>query len=213
MRQTLFAVVTGDIRASRGAPDRSQLQRTLRQNLREVSRRHQSDLATPFVITLGDEFQGVVNAADQVYRITLDLERQFYPVRLTFGVGIGRIETRLGSDPREMDGEAFRLSREALAVAKKEVRSILVRSGRAVLDAAVNTILLLLQVVKSDWQEIHIRRVWLYEKLGTLGKVAETEGVSIEAVRKSLEVSSYEEVHQAETTLQLILKTYSTPEG
>jgi hypothetical protein len=189
------------------------LQRLILRSLRVVNRKFGADLVTPFVLTLGDEFQGVLRSPVQAHLCVGEFERLLYPAGACFGLGVGGVTTKLAGDSRQMDGSCFRFSREALTTAKKEGRLLVVQSDCSWLDLAVNSVLLLLGAIKSSWEEVHYRRTWLYDELGTMRRVAERERVSIPAVRKTLVVGKFGSVRRAQENLAILMGRYLTPEG
>lgn len=47
------------------------------------------------MITLGDEFQGLLNNPAYAIEIVKYIQRELYPVKLRFGIGIGEISTEI----------------------------------------------------------------------------------------------------------------------
>ena len=74
----------------------------------------------------------------------------------------------------------------------------------------VNDFILLMEVIQEDWKEIHYKRYWLYKKLGTLEKVAAREGVSKQAIIKSLKVAKYEAILEAEESVRKLLTAFQS---
>lgn len=201
-----YVVVTGDLIGSQEMPNRREVQSQLKTALAEVNHGFKGTIVVPFVITLGDEFQGAINSLAESYTIIKNLRKEIYPVAVRFGVGCGGISTEIGSTPAEMDGEAFYLSRQALESARKGKRKIQFSTGDEVRDNAVNTILMLIEAIQSDWKEKHYQRVWAYERLGTLEKVAEREGISRQAITETMKSIKYEQIKTAEESLLTLLR-------
>lgn len=202
-----LVALTGDLVGSREMPDRAQVQSDLRGALRKINDQFQDALAVSFAITIGDEFQGLLRSLPVSYAIAREVERILYPVRLTFGVGMGSVSTELGRTTREMDGECFHLSREALRKAKTERQSVLFRTGSELVDEAVNTIAVLIDAIRRDWKDLHYRRAWAYEKLGAVEKVAQAEGVTHQAVWETLKKARFEAVERAHRTIGSLLSS------
>ena len=109
-----YAVVIGDMIGSRGLEGRSAIQETLRALLARISA-GRGDLASPFTLTLGDEFQAVYRQGDRVFHDAVDITAALHPVRLRLAVGVGEIVTAI--NPHQalgMDGPAFHRAREAI---------------------------------------------------------------------------------------------------
>lgn len=199
--------VTGDLVGSREIPNRSQVQSDLRAALERINKRFEKIVVVKLAITIGDEFQGLLRSLQGSYQIAQEMARTIYPVKATFGVGMGSISTGLAETTREMDGECFHLSREALQRAKTEKQSILFCTENELIDQAVNTIVALIDSIRRDWKDLHYRRVWAYEKLGSVEKVAEREGVTPQAVWETLKKARVEEIKRAEQTIGLLLRS------
>ncbi len=54
-----------------------------------------NDIASDFMITLGDEFQGLLTSGFHLVQIIDYIERSLFPIKLRFGVGIGEIHTEI----------------------------------------------------------------------------------------------------------------------
>ncbi len=116
----MMIAVIGDIIKSRSIADRRKAQEGLAAVLQQVNQRHQGVLASRFTITLGDEFQGVLNGATGFLRILDEITFAMKPIDLRFGIGVGELSTRL--DPLTSigaDGPAYWLAREAIDFAHK----------------------------------------------------------------------------------------------
>ena len=66
---TNYIAVVGDVVASRQAPERGELQSRLQQALEQVNERFSGVVASRFVLTLGDEFQGLLLSPDELQHI------------------------------------------------------------------------------------------------------------------------------------------------
>ena len=113
-------VVIGDIVRSRHLPDRLSSQAHLKELMRSLNRKFAKVRLTRFVITLGDEFEGVLDDVTAIADIIWHIETSFLdaPIRLAFG--FGSISTDISPSPLEMDGPAFHLARTAITRAMKQ---------------------------------------------------------------------------------------------
>lgn len=202
-----FVAVTGDLARSREIPNRAQVQSDLKTALSRINQEFSNVMAVAFGVTIGDEFQGLLHSLPASYRIAQEVERALYPVRVVVGVGVGLINTGLADTTREMDGECFHLSREALETAKAEKQSILFQTGNELIDEAVNTIVRLIDTIRRDWKDLHYRRAWAYEEMRAVEKVAHSEGVTPQAVWETLKKASVEEVERARQTIGSLLRS------
>jgi len=122
-----YFVVVGDIRNSRDISDRKEIQKKFKNVLTCVNRDFEKQIASKFTISLGDEFQGVLqgSAGRSVFEIISAVKAEMYPIRFRFGVGAGTISTELSPEsPIEADGPAFHLAREAIdGIHRKETQN------------------------------------------------------------------------------------------
>ena len=119
-------VMIADVIGSRQLANRGQVQTLLEAELRTLLK-ESAGLASPYTITLGDEFQGVFSGADRVFPDILAILGALHPVGLRFALGIGPITTRINPEQAiGMDGPAFYRARDLLEYMKKEKRTIAV---------------------------------------------------------------------------------------
>lgn len=114
--------VIADIVSSKSVAKRSAFQLRLAKLLLNVGKdAHQ--LASPYTITLGDEFQAVYRSGQSVLADVVSIMAEIHPVRARFAFGVGELTTRI--NPKQalgMDGPAFHRARSGLARLKKERR-------------------------------------------------------------------------------------------
>ncbi len=93
----------------------------------ELNRAFASHLASAIVITVGDEFQGLLHRPESVVDLLARYEEamDFFPTR--FGLGWGPLSTRLKPEAIGMDGPCFHAAREALVISKTQDRWVTVR--------------------------------------------------------------------------------------
>ena len=114
-----YLALIGDIVDSKNRSGRDLLQRKLAASLRAASER-KPKLASPYTITLGDEFQAVYRSADNLFVDIFSILADVYPVEVRFGIGVGDLTTAI--NPKQalgMDGPAFHRARESITILKK----------------------------------------------------------------------------------------------
>ena len=112
--QNYFAMI-GDMVSSRQIKDRSEVQSKFTAVLEAINKHYRFDLASKFVVTLGDEFQGVLHSAANICEIIDTISTNLYPVRFRFGVGIGKITTEINPESSlGADGPGYWYAREAI---------------------------------------------------------------------------------------------------
>jgi hypothetical protein len=113
--------VIGDIVASRRVPpgERSHLQRALDQLAATVNKRYHRAIAARFLVTLGDEFQGVLTQGEIIPDLIWDIETSLPTVGVRLGIGLGALNPPFKPVALGMDGPAFHAARAAVELARK----------------------------------------------------------------------------------------------
>ena len=186
--------------------ERYEWQLFLKSAIIQVNENWSKVIEAPFMITKGDEFQGVLHDIPVAHSIMTEFERLLIPLQLRFGIGLGSIQKMGANIPIEMDGPAFHRANMALIQAKKRKHHVHFQSADPTLDLFINTMYSLIYAIKKDWSKINISRYWKYKELGTYEKVADIEGVSPQAVWDSLHNANAIEVMEAEETVKEFLK-------
>ncbi|REL24980.1 hypothetical protein DYD21_15775 [Rhodohalobacter sp. SW132] len=114
-------VIIGDIVESRklSSSGRKELQEKLERLLETISKESES-LASPYTITLGDEFQAVYGDTSGIWKDIWRILAELHPVSVRFAISIGTIVTPI--NPKQaigMDGPAFYAARERIEKLKK----------------------------------------------------------------------------------------------
>jgi len=114
-------VIIGDIAGSRklSTADRKNLQEKL-EKLLKVINRNSASLASPYTITLGDEFQAVYEDPSTLWEDIWQILAELYPVSVRFAISVGTIVTTINKKQSiGMDGPAFYAARERIEKLKK----------------------------------------------------------------------------------------------
>ena len=68
-----YIVIIGDIINSRELEHRNEVQERLKRTLQDINERYNADIAASFMITLGDEFQGLLHNGKNTMKIIEEL--------------------------------------------------------------------------------------------------------------------------------------------
>ena len=196
-------VIIADVCGSRKmqADERYEGQLYLKSAIVQINENFENYLEGPFMITCGDEFQGVVKEMRSAFEIMLEFERLLFPLNLRYGIGNGTINKMGSNITVEMDGLAFHRARSALEQVKKKKEYISCVSDNITLDLLINNIFSLMYAIKSRWNETSFQRYWKYKELGTFEKVAQDGNVSPQAIWDSMHNMRTFEILQAENDL------------
>ncbi len=198
---TSYGVITADLVESSHLRDRTNAQKRLSRLVEVLNSRSAPSLAAKFMITLGDEIQGMFRQLSDIPRGVVNIHEEFRPQEIRVGIGIGRVTTPLSAKVTEMDGPVFVYARKAVEEAKKQTLEVVVRSRDERTDEILNAIYLLLEGIKARWTETQWHRVNLYRNLETFEGVARKLGVAKQSINKSLRNTLWHRILEVEATL------------
>ena len=197
-----FVAIIGDMKDSRHLENRKEVQTHLQKILNQVNKKYEKDIASRFLITLGDEFQGLLYTGKDVLRIISEIRIQLYPVCLRFGIGFGKITTDIRAEMAlGADGPGYYRAREAVEQLKeREKRN---RPGPSDIclkmdekdrgtEVMLNTIFNLIYVVEKGWTIRQREIIWdmfLYED--GQQNTARRLNISQPTVQKALAAGGY----------------------
>ena len=117
-----YIVVIGDIISSRKVEKRNDLQKKLLEVFADLnSTRYKNHLVSPYMITLGDEFQAVYERADHLFLDSIRILERVFPQKIRFSFGVGEISTDINRQQSiGMDGSAFYFAREGIENLKEQ---------------------------------------------------------------------------------------------
>ncbi|MEO1084055.1 MAG: SatD family protein [Acidobacteriota bacterium] len=117
--EPLYIAVIGDLVDSRSLPDRARVQRKLVETLERYNEKAEASIASRFLVTLGDEFQGLLRSSASVSDFWWFYQEQMHAVAPTrLGFGLGPLATDLLEEALGMDGPCFHAARSAIKGAR-----------------------------------------------------------------------------------------------
>lgn len=165
-----YIAIIGDIKDSKKIKNRILVQQKLNNVLKYVNKEYCADISANFIITLGDEFQGLLNCNVHLLDVIHYIQREMYPVRLRFGIGIGKINTNiLFEAAMGADGPAYYAAREMIEQLRKQEKKL--KKQAADIQIAIyntedfeiveiNTILVLMKAIEDGWSEKQRLTIW-----------------------------------------------------
>lgn len=100
------------------AAQRAKAQRDFAKLVALLNRRFRRSIASRFVITLGDEFQGLLLAADVIPEIVWTIETEYHQREVRLGFGFGKLHTPIQSIALNIDGPVLHNARAAITLAR-----------------------------------------------------------------------------------------------
>jgi DNA-binding NarL/FixJ family response regulator len=156
-----YVAIIGDLVGSRAmsAERRAAVQEQFESVLDAVNQKFKSEIASLFLITAGDEAQGILKQPHCCYELIREVQIGLAPAEIVFGVGYGALSTPLSFHAVGADGPTFHLASKALTDAKAErkaygksiLREVRVATDSPLRDDIINSLLLSLSVIKSRW--------------------------------------------------------------
>jgi hypothetical protein len=186
---------------------RRDLQERIELLLTEINREFAPAIAAKFLITIGDEFQGLLRSAAIIPRLMRRLETSLPDISLRAGIGSGTIETDLRPAAVGMDGPVWHAARAAIEEAKHGDRLGGVFHGFGADEDLVHNgfarVLHLLRARLTDKQ-----RQLMDALLGgqSQKELSRSTGVSKQAVSKQARAAGVEAYREAELAWRSVLE-------
>jgi hypothetical protein len=110
-----------DIKESKKLHDREAVQYKLIDLLKDVNSKFSSLVASPFIITLGDEWQGLLHYPCDYSELLGYFRKKLAPIEFYCGIGIGHITiSNFELTVNQLDGPSFHKARKAIKLAKEQ---------------------------------------------------------------------------------------------
>lgn len=171
-----FIAIIGDIKDSKELENRREVQQKLNCVLKNVNEIFAEDISANFIITLGDEFQGLLSGCGHILDIIKYIQRELYPVRLRFGVGFGKIHTAIFRDAAiGADGPAYYAARKMIEELREQEKRLKKQAADIQISiygtekfevTEINTMLVLMKLMEDGWSEKQRYTIWDMEQNG-----------------------------------------------
>jgi len=203
MAKSIYLAVIADIVGSRTITDRGAFQKRLIRAITSINKSLAQTIRSRFVLTVGDEFQGLLASEEQIVAIMASFRSAIHPIELRFGIGVGRISTPLRPEALGMDGPCFHFARSALKRASKRGTPVEVEAGE--LQEPFSIYALLYGALRGLWTQRQ-RQVIDLAMSGMEGKkIASRLSISPPAVTQHLGAASWKEIEEATRNWQQAL--------
>lgn len=165
-----YYAIIGDIKRSKKIENRCEIQEKLKKILDNVNSIYNNDISAKFLITLGDEFQGLLEIMAPILEIIKYIQREIYPIKLRFGVGIGNVSTLINHEAAiGADGPAFYAAREMIEFLREQEKKlkkqaadiqISVYEKKCFETEEINAMFSLLKIIEDSWTEKQRYTIW-----------------------------------------------------
>ena len=217
----MYCAIIGDLINSKKLPteDRAVIQERLKALLNGVNENFSSFLVSPFLMTLGDEFQGVLTAAKPALEIIEFLGQNLmeFPIQIRYGIGIGELSTNINREQAlGDDGPAYHHARQGIEQLKKEGWTgfpVSIQTGNN--DCALlRCYCRLLNEIAEAWSTPQRDCILNMEVAEEQLLVAHRLGIAPSSVSRSLRRGHYAAYHESKKTLgEYLLNVYDCPES
>jgi len=179
--------------------------------IEDLNKKYSRYLLSKFVITLGDEFQGLLLSADLMPELMEDIERKFEDRELRVGIGFGTLDTPIQRKAINIDGPALHNARAAIKQAKlrRELGGVFVGFGD--LDSVLNGLARILWFTRSKFTQQQIKVIDMLRSGASQTEIGEKFGITRQAISKTLASSGWYAYDEAEKGWRIVLKKYVDP--
>ena len=156
-----YIAIIGDIKMSKSIIERGKLQKHVINILKTINDKYAPSIASKFLITLGDEFQGLLSSGDHLMDIIQFIKTEAQPIEIRFGIGVGTITTAINPEAAlGADGPAYYMARECIDNMKMAERTkgrvcgnvqIRIDSSNHSQELSLNTIFNLMHCIEQNW--------------------------------------------------------------
>ncbi len=212
IRQRYLAIIADMVRSRDVAPARRPLlQRRFADLIVSLNRDYCRTIAARFVITLGDEFQGLLHASAIIPDLIWRLEQEFPQRELRLGIGLGALDTPLQKSAINIDGPALHAARAAIQAAKQ--RKVLggVFRGFGHLDPVLDGIARQLWFQRARWTASQRMIANLLRQGFSQVKVARKLRIRPQVVSRQAIAAGWPQYLGAETAWRMILHRQVDP--
>lgn len=203
----MYCAIIGDIVGSKKIENRQEIQDKFNEVLSNANQIYNDSIASRFTITLGDEFQGLLNKPSVCIEIIEFIREKMYPVQLVFGIGVGQMETRFSKETSiGSDGPAYWYARKMVEKAKNKKPSICFFSNSHH-DLLINSLLLISESSINSQTKKQKEMITLYREHRSQYKVAELLHITQSSVSSTLKKSLYHEIEDTKDSIKEFLKS------
>ena len=197
----MYLALIADVIDSKMVQERFDLQKQVEKTLQKMNELFGDYLASRFTLTLGDEFQALLEVDAPVFQIIDTLRSELTPTQLRFGIGLGEIVTAI--DPLQSvgaDGPAYWNARAAINFVHQKNdygnTQIYFSSGKENQDFFVNALIASGEAIRSGWRDsqeeilLNLLKRSVYSESFSQQDLAQSLSINPSALSKRLKSSS-----------------------
>ena len=203
MEKNMYYAIIGDNINSKNEDNRKELQNKLNRLLNKINETYDEYLASNFLITLGDEFQGLLPNGRYLMEIIGKIEAEMHPLKFRIGIGYGNLSTHVeNKQTLSSDGSAYYHAREAIDFLEDNVTKkartyknkwIIMEEEHvnSSLVSLINSLLTVQSNLENSWTKAQRETVKDMMELENQFLVAEKRGLNQSTISRSIQSSQY----------------------
>ena len=197
----MYLALIADVIDSKMVQERLDLQKQVEKTLQKMNELFGDYLASRFTLTLGDEFQALLEVDAPVFQIVDTLRSELTSTQLRFGIGLGEIVTAI--DPLQSigaDGPAYWNARAAINLVHQKNdygnTQIYFSSGKENRDFFVKALIASGEAIRSGWRDsqeeilLNLLKRSVYSESFSQQDLAQSLAINPSALSKRLKSSS-----------------------
>jgi len=212
-KNKIYAVITGDIvKSGKFGPDREKALKILKDALNSLNNFKRKSIGGISDIFRGDSFQIVISEPKHALEISIYLKARLFSktikgnsIDVRIAIGIGEIESFDEKNIQESDGEAFRLSGNALDNISK-YRRFSIKSNIDKSNKQLEFISSSIDSITRRWSPEQAEAVWLSGKTQT--SISKKLGISQPAVNKRLLLAGHFTLKESFELFKFLIEEY-----
>ncbi len=214
IKNKIYAVITGDIvKSGRFGTEREKALKILKDTLNSLNNFKSKSIGGVSDIFRGDSFQIVIKEPTLALEIAIYLKARLLSktikgknIDIRTAIGIGEIESFNDKKVEESDGEAFRLSGNALDHISK-YRRFSIKSGIDELNKQLEFISSSIDSITRRWSSEQAEAILLWLSGDTQISISKKIGISQPAVNQRLQLGGHFALNESFTLFKHLLKT------
>lgn len=194
--EKIYCMVIGDIVNSKSIliEQRNNLQKKLKSILDKINYDYQYSIVSPFIITLGDEFQGGLYDSSKIFEILEKIKNEISPYRIRVGIGIERIRTPIQiQNSFGTDGDSYYGARKNINILKTRKTfefGYLFYTGNED-EILLNSLFEFIDQVSSKWTKKQIEYIRKINANESIESLANRSNVDPSTISRTLKRANY----------------------
>lgn len=209
-----IALIADLVRSRRyAAATRRDIQERLAETLQRLNHAYKPAILSQFLITTGDEFQGLLKDGSVIPDIIWELENDLGAVSFRLGVGCGRLDTELRDSAIGMDGPVWHRAREGVHSARilRRFGGVFVGFGELE-DPVLNGLSRLLRHIRERFTTKQRDIANLLRSDSRQTEIAHQLHVSRQVISKQVKTTGWDAYEEGEAAWRLMLQRFNYAE-